>query len=342
MENTDILNVTWGEVKDKVVSKKEYNEDTRFWKLVDDDKKSAGGAFIFVIDKDTKLPFVTTYEFSGKCIQNGRSNYLIAKSRESIGLTDPISQWWSQLWNDGLQETSRVFSRKQANIANVFVLSDKVVKENSNKLFLFKFGIQLRDLFISVMEKPDDDGENKLEQQYELFNMMSGSYVFLKRTFANSFYNYNSTTFGILSDDRKFSKEKLVEIVNSGHSLNEFLQESYYPSYYENLEKLVKFVNYQTPNKADKISKNEYGALFKNFVKMECLSNLSDQHQIDNIVKMFNQNRTMFVKPSDEFEDDDPPFEVNDKISKKVKGGFEDDDKPKVKDEFDLDVDIDF
>lgn len=343
MENVndlDVLSVTWGDIKGKVETKKSsYEEDKRFWKLVDDDKKNAGGAFIFVVDKDTKLPFVTTYEFSSKCILNGRTQYLITRSRESIGLKDPIAQWWQFLWSEGLQDDSRSFSRKQANIANIFLIADKVTKENNNKLFLWKFGTQLRELFVSVMEDSKDEDKTELDTKYELFNMLGGAFVNLKRAYGGQFYNYNQTTFGILSDERKFSREKLMEFVNSAYSLNEFLQESYYPTYYENLTSLIKFVNVQIPK--GEISKSDYMHMFKQFVQQECFPELEDEKQIDEINKLVKGNTVSFYKKET---NDNPPFDVDEDVfsSNKQQSTKSNEKKKSSDDDFDLNIDIDF
>lgn len=329
MKNYDeLLNVSWDTYKDKLTLKTSSYEDARVWKFVDGKNKDWNGVFMFVIDKHTSMPFVETWEFSGKTNVNGVAKYLITKSRETVGLPEPISMWGKCMWENGFKETFKLFARKQKNIANVYVFHDSGTPDNIGQIKLLHFGVQLRELFQNQMNAGDN---SEYAENYPLFNMLSGAVVNLKRRHDGFFYKYDNTTFMILPPEKRLDKDKLKNCIHNSHDLSEFTDAKNYPTFFENVQKLTDFVLFHTPNRAE-LTKQTFLTMYLNLVKSQYSAHLNAEelktivNQIEQNVKMqsiaHNEHLEVNTKDSgfnatsvDDFvaKQDEPPFDSNSK-----------------------------
>ena len=73
--------------------------------------------------------------------ENG--GWYIENSLTTLGQKDPVSEYNSQLWNNGTdagKELARKQKRKLTYISNIYVVKDPANPENEGKTFLFKYG----------------------------------------------------------------------------------------------------------------------------------------------------------------------------------------------------------
>jgi len=133
--------------------------DDRLWKL-DVDKSGNGYAVIrFLPAPDGEdLPFVKLYSHAFQ----GPGGWYIENSLTTLGQKDPVSEFNTQLWNNGTdagKETARKQKRKLTYIANIYVVKDPANPENEGKVFLYKFGKKIFDKLTAAMQPEFEDEE---------------------------------------------------------------------------------------------------------------------------------------------------------------------------------------
>jgi hypothetical protein len=112
------------------------SSDDRVWSL-SVDKAGNGYAIIRFLPapEGEDLPFVKLYSHGFQ----GPGGWYIENSRTTIGEKDPISEYNTQLWNNGTdtgKEQARKQKRKLTYISNIYVVKDPANPENEGKVFL--------------------------------------------------------------------------------------------------------------------------------------------------------------------------------------------------------------
>ena len=201
--------------------------DDRFWKL-EVDKSGNGYAVIRFLPAPDKedLPFVKLYSHAFQ----GPGGWYIENSLTTLGQKDPVSEYNSQLWNNGTdagKELARKQKRKLTYIANIYVVKDPANPENEGQVFLYKFGKKIFDKLTAAMQPEFED-----EEAIDPFDFWQGANFKLKAKNVAGYRNYDSSEFAapspLLDDD-----DAMEAIWKKQSSLEEFSAASQFKTYDE-------------------------------------------------------------------------------------------------------------
>ena len=199
--------------------------DDRFWKL-EVDKSGNGYAVIRFLPAPDKedLPFVKLYSHAFQ----GPGGWYIENSLTTLGQKDPVSEYNSQLWNNGTdagKELARKQKRKLTYIANIYVVKDPTNPQNEGQTFLYKFGKKIFDKITAAMQPEFED-----EEAIDPFDFWQGANFKLKAKNVAGYRNYDSSEFAapsaLLDDD-----DALEALWKKQYSLKEFTSPSEFKSY---------------------------------------------------------------------------------------------------------------
>ena len=209
--------------------------DERTWKL-DVDKSGNGYAVIRFLPapEGEDLPFVKLYSHAFQ----GPGGWYIENSLTSLGQKDPVSEYNTQLWNNGTdagKETARKQKRKLTYMSNIYVVKDPANPENEGKVFLFKYGKKIFDKLTAAMQPEFED-----EEAIDPFDFWQGANFKLKAKNVAGYRNYDSSEFAavspLLDDD-----DALEGLWKKQFSLAEIVSTDQFKSY-EDLKKRLEYV----------------------------------------------------------------------------------------------------
>ena len=201
--------------------------DDRLWKL-EVDKSGNGYAVIrFLPAPDGEdLPFVKLYSHAFQ----GPGGWYIENSLTTLGQKDPVSEFNSQLWNNGTdagKDTARKQKRKLTYISNIYVVKDPANPENEGKTFLYKYGKKIFDKLTAAMQPEFED-----EEAIDPFDFWQGANFKLKAKNVAGYRNYDSSEFAatsaLLDDD-----DAMEAVWKKEHSLAELVAADQFKSYDE-------------------------------------------------------------------------------------------------------------
>ena len=209
--------------------------DDRLWKL-EVDKSGNGYAVIrFLPAPDGEdLPFIKLYSHAFQ----GPGGWYIENSLTTLGQKDPVSEYNSQLWNNGTdagKDAARKQKRKLTYISNIYVVKDPANPENEGKVFLYKYGKKIFDKLTAAMQPEFED-----EEAIDPFDFWQGANFKLKAKNVAGYRNYDSSEFAavtpLLDDD-----DALEAIWKKQYSLEEFVAADQFKSY-DDLKKRLESV----------------------------------------------------------------------------------------------------
>ena len=209
--------------------------DERTWKL-DVDKSGNGYAVIRFLPapEGEDLPFVKLYSHAFQ----GPGGWYIENSLTSLGQKDPVSEYNTQLWNNGTdagKETARKQKRKLTYMSNIYVVKDPANPENEGKVFLFKYGKKIFDKLTAAMQPEFED-----EEAIDPFDFWQGANFKLKAKNVAGYRNYDSSEFAavspLLDDD-----DALEALWKKQFSLAEIVAPEQFKTY-EELKKRLEYV----------------------------------------------------------------------------------------------------
>ena len=209
--------------------------DDRLWKL-DVDKSGNGYAVIRFLPAPNgeDLPFVKLYSHAFQ----GPGGWYIENSLTSLGQKDPVSEYNTQLWNNGTdagKETARKQKRKLTYMSNIYVVKDPANPENEGKVFLFKYGKKIFDKLTAAMQPEFED-----EEAIDPFDFWQGANFKLKAKNVAGYRNYDSSEFSavssLLDDD-----DALEALWKKQFSLAEIVAPEQFKTY-EELKKRLEYV----------------------------------------------------------------------------------------------------
>ena len=209
--------------------------DDRLWKL-DVDKSGNGYAVIRFLPapEGEDLPFVKLYSHAFQ----GPGGWYIENSLTTLGQKDPVSEYNTQLWNNGTdagKDTARKQKRKLTYISNIYVVKDPANPENEGKTFLFKYGKKIFDKLTAATQPEFED-----EEAIDPFDFWQGANFKLKAKNVAGYRNYDSSEFAaqspLLDDD-----EAMEGLWKKQSSLQEFVGADQFKSY-EDLKKRLGYV----------------------------------------------------------------------------------------------------
>jgi len=201
--------------------------DDRLWKL-EVDKGGNGYAVIrFLPAPDGEdLPFVKLYSHAFQ----GPGGWYIENSLTTLGQKDPVSEFNSQLWNNGTdagKDTARKQKRKLTYISNIYVVKDPANPENEGKTFLYKYGKKIFDKLTAAMQPEFED-----EEAIDPFDFWQGANFKLKAKNVAGYRNYDSSEFAatsaLLDDD-----DAMEAIWKKEYSLAELVANDQFKTYDE-------------------------------------------------------------------------------------------------------------
>ena len=211
------------------------NNDDHLWKL-ECDKSGNGYAVIRFLPapEGEDLPFVKLYSHAFQ----GPGGWYIENSLTTLGQKDPVSEFNTQLWNNGTdsgKDTARKQKRKLTYISNIYVVKDPSNPENEGKTFLYKYGKKIFDKLTAAMQPEFED-----EEAIDPFDFWQGANFKLKAKNVAGYRNYDSSEFAaqspLLDDD-----DALEAIWKKQNSLEEFVAADQFKSY-EDLKKRLGYV----------------------------------------------------------------------------------------------------
>ena len=214
--------------------------DDRLWKP-EVDKAGNGYAVIrFLPAPDSEdLPWAKLYTHAFQ----GPGGWYIENSLTTLGQKDPVSEYNSELWNNGTdagKETARKQKRKLSYYSNIYVVKDPSNPQNEGKVFLFKYGKKIIDKITAAMQ-PEFEDETPLNP----FDFWAGANFKVKIKKVAGYWNYDSSEFDspapLLSDD-----DAMETLWKQEYSLAELVAPSEFKTY-EDLTKRLKYVLGQKP-----------------------------------------------------------------------------------------------
>ena len=209
--------------------------DERTWKL-DVDKSGNGYAVIRFLPapEGEDLPFVKLYSHAFQ----GPGGWYIENSLTTLGQKDPVSEYNTQLWNNGTdagKETARKQKRKLTYMSNIYVVKDPANPDNEGKVFLFKYGKKIFDKLTAAMQPEFED-----EEAIDPFDFWQGANFKLKAKNVAGYRNYDSSEFAavspLLDDD-----DALEALWKKQFSLAEIVAPDQFKKY-EDLKKRLEYV----------------------------------------------------------------------------------------------------
>ena len=218
--------------------------DDRLWKL-DVDKSGNGYAVIrFLPAPDGEdLPFVKLYSHAFQ----GPGGWYIENSLTTLGGKDPVSEYNTQLWNNGTdsgKETARKQKRKLTYTSNIYVVKDPANPENEGKVFLFKYGKKIFDKLTAAMQPEFED-----EESIDPFDFWQGANFKLKAKNVAGYRNYDRSAFAaqspLLDDD-----DALEALWKKELSLAEIVAADQFKSY-DDLKRRLNYVLGNTAPRQD-------------------------------------------------------------------------------------------
>ena len=214
-------------------SESNNRNDDRFWQP-EVDKAGNGYAVIRFLapPKGEELPWVRVWNHG---FQGPTGKWYIENSLTTIGKTDPVSEFNTELWNSGSEankEVARKQKRKLTYYTNILIVQDSKHPENEGKVFLFKFGKKIFDKIKDVAEPQFED-----EKPLNPFDFWEGANFKLKIRNVEGYRNYDKSEFDTpspISED-----DSIIEnIWNKQHSLTTFLDPKNFKSYDDLKKKL--------------------------------------------------------------------------------------------------------
>jgi hypothetical protein len=209
-------------------------EDDRLWKPTRD-KAGNGYAVIRFLpaNEGEDLPWVRYWDHGFKG-PNGL--WYIENSLTSIGQQDPVSEHNSVLWNSGRDEDkaiARERKRRLHYVSNVLIVSDPSNPENEGKVKLYKFGKKIFDKIMEAMQPAFDD-----ESPINPYDFWEGADFKIKIRKVEGWVNYDKSEFATPSALYDGDEQRLEEVYNQLHNLQDFLDPKNYKSYDELKAKL--------------------------------------------------------------------------------------------------------
>jgi hypothetical protein len=214
---------------DKMASKG-YSDPLKekYWSPTRD---SAGNGFAIIrflpAPAEEDMPFVRIWDHGFQ----GTGGWYIEKSLTTLGQDDPVSKFNGQLWNSGNdkdKEQARKQKRRLKYHSNILVIKDSANPENEGKVFLFAYGKKIFDKLNDLMNPQFED-----ETPVNPFDFWTGANFRLKIRMVEKYPNYDKSEFDTPSELFDGDEDKLEEVYNQLHSLQELIDPKQFKTYAE-------------------------------------------------------------------------------------------------------------
>lgn len=212
---------------------KSFNNDDRFWSISKDTSGEGAASIRILPQRDmSKSPFAFKFVHNFKF----ENKWFIENCAVTLGEKCPVCEYSSSIWSTNEPE-ARAHWRGKQYICNILVEDDPGKPENNGKVFLFRFGKKIYDMFMEAIHPEDEDDMPK-----NIFDFDEGFTFKMKLTQKSGHNNYDKSKFSnrpssIADGDLKEQEN----IFNSIYELDEFVQPKVFKSYTEMQEKLNSF-----------------------------------------------------------------------------------------------------
>lgn len=220
--------------------------DTRFYTLPKNKDGSGEAIICFIPDQNQKI-FKKVFKFNISNFVSGKKRFANYFSPTTIGLPDPVQERWQKLWNDGLKDEAKKFSRTIRYITNIKVIRDPLNPENNGKIFLYEMSQSLKEKIKHAVELSEMDKQLNRPRK-EIFNPTKGWLMKLTcKKAVNGFTTYDDSEFFNVSPDDprmadlipyKDAQSAIDDIKANAHALDWFDKPENYKTYDELKEKL--------------------------------------------------------------------------------------------------------
>ena len=220
--------------------------DTRFYTLPKNKDGSGEAIICFIPDQNQKI-FKKVFKFNISNFVSGKKRFANYFSPTTIGLPDPVQERWQKLWNDGLKDEAKKFSRTIRYITNIKVIKDPLNPENDGKIFLYEMSQSLKEKIKHAVELSEMDKQLNRPRK-EIFNPTKGWLMKLTcKKAVNGFTTYDDSEFFNVSPDDprmadlipyKDAQSAIDDIKANAHPLDWFDKPENYKTYDELKEKL--------------------------------------------------------------------------------------------------------
>jgi len=228
-------------------SQKKFGPDPRFWKLSrnDDDVGLARIRLlpgkIIVNGEEKTVPYIRLYKYAISLRGFGLKKFIDIESPESVGNKCAVSDLRKELYKIGTDEAKKVLEilkRSEKYISNIYVVNDPIKKENTGKVALWEYGVKLKDKFVG-WNNPSPEDVAMGAKPINVYHPIKGADIKLVMKKSGGFYNYDDTMHYDPAPLMGGDKEKIKEILSQTYELTEWLQPEHYPTYEEEVEKLL-------------------------------------------------------------------------------------------------------
>ena len=190
--------------------------DDRMWNVTRDKSDNGYAVIRFLPPSEGEdLPWAKFWDHGFQ----GPGGWYIENSLTTIGKQDPVSEFNTELWNNGTEagkEQARKQKRRLRYVSNILVLEDPARPENEGQVRLFQYGKRIHDKIMEVMYP-----EFKDEEPIYCFDLWDGADFKLKVRRYDGFVNYDKSEFDkprqLLSTD-----EEMEALWNKQYKLSEF------------------------------------------------------------------------------------------------------------------------
>jgi len=166
-----------------------YEKDARYWEFQVDQAGNGMATIRFLPPPEgEEFPYVKIFEYA---FQDKRTNrWYIEASRDTLGEPDPVSEKWAELWNAGMKDEAKKYSRSTRYISNILVISDPKNPANEGKVFLYKYGPRIFQKLQGAVKPEFED-----EISFDPFNFWEGANFKLKARIVDKQRSYDKSEF---------------------------------------------------------------------------------------------------------------------------------------------------
>ena len=226
---------------------KRFGPDPRFWKLSRNDD-DVGLARIRLLPSKIKVngeeqivPYVRVYKYSINLKPFGSKKFIEIESPQSVGQACAIADLRKELNKIATEEAKKVsdlLRRSERYISNIYVVNDPIKKENTGQVKLWEYGVKLKDKFLG-WKNPSAEDVALGAKPINVWHPIKGADIKLVMRKSGGFYNYDDTSHYDPAPLAGGDEAKIKEILNKTYELTEWLQPEHYPTYEEEIEKLL-------------------------------------------------------------------------------------------------------
>jgi hypothetical protein len=273
------------------LSSKGYSDPLKekYWSPTRD---AAGNGFAIIrflpAREGEEMPFVRIWDHAFQ----GPGGWYIENSLTTINQEDPLSKINQKLWNSGSEndkEQARKQKRRLKYHSNILVIKDPANPENEGKIFLYAYGKKIFDKLNDLMNPQFED-----EDAVNPFDFWEGANFRLKIRMVDGYPSYDKSEFDSPSALHDGDDEKLEEVYNNLHSLQELLDPKYFKSYEDLEARLHRVLGISDQTETRKVSP-----------KTSTVVEDEDEEDLDVSAKVGKSKAAAEIPSSDVSDDDD-------------------------------------